>query len=155
MTQRIDYPKAAPDGFKAMLGLETYARNSGLEHSLLELVKTRVSQINGCAYCLDMHTKDARAAGETEQRLYVLPAWRETDFYTPRERAALAWAEAVTRLANQEVSDAVYDEARQHFDEKALVDLTLAVIAINGWNRLAIPFRSKVGSYRPATHAAR
>ncbi len=155
MTQRIDYPKAAPDGFKAMLGLETYARNSGLEHSLLELVKTRVSQINGCAYCLDMHTKDARAAGETEQRLYVLPAWRETDFYTPRERAALAWAEAVTTLANQEVSDAVYDEARQHFDEKALVDLTLAVIAINGWNRLAIPFRSKVGSYRPATHAAR
>ena len=155
MTQRIDYPKAAPDGFKAMLGLETYARNSGLEHSLLELVKTRVSQINGCAYCLDMHTKDARAAGETEQRLYVLPAWRATDFYTPRERAALGWAEAVTKLTDQEVSDTVYDEARQHFDEKALVDLTLAVIAINGWNRLAIPFRSKVGSYRPATHAAR
>ena len=155
MKQRIDYRTAAPGAFAAMLGLEKYTRQSGLEHSLLELVKTRVSQINGCAYCLDMHTKDARAAGETEQRLYVLPAWRETDFYTPRERAALAWAEAVTRLANQEVSDAVYDEARQHFDEKALVDLTLAVIAINGWNRLAIPFRSKVGSYRPATHAAR
>jgi len=150
MTQRLNYQKAAPDGLKAMLGLETYARNSGLEHSLLELVKTRVSQINGCAYCLDMHTKDARAAGETEQRLYVLPAWREVSFYTPRERAALGWAEAVTRLTNQEVPDAVYEEARQQFSEKGLVDLTLAIIAINGWNRLSIPFRVEAGHYQPA-----
>ena len=149
MTQRLDYGKVAPDGLKAMLGLEAYARNSGLEHSLLELVKTRVSQINGCAYCLDMHTKDARAAGETEQRLYLLPAWRETGLYTPRERAALAWAEAVTRLTDQHVPDAVYDEARRHFDEKALVDLTLAVIAINGWNRLSIAFQVEAGSYQP------
>ncbi|HPP99112.1 MAG TPA: carboxymuconolactone decarboxylase family protein, partial [Ottowia sp.] len=129
--------------------LEQHARRSGLEHSLLELVKTRVSQINGCAYCLDMHTKDARAAGETEQRLYLLPAWRETGLYTPRERAALAWAEAVTRLTDQHVPDAVYDEARRHFDEKALVDLTLAVIAINGWNRLSIAFQVEAGSYQP------
>jgi len=151
MTQRLNYQKAAPDGLKAMLGLETYARNSGLEHSLLELVKTRVSQINGCAYCLDMHTKDARAAGETEQRLYVLPAWREVSFYTPRERAALGWAEAVTKLTNQEVTDEVYEEARKQFSEKELVDLTLAVIAINGWNRLSIPFRVEAGTYQPAS----
>ena len=112
-------------------------------------MKTRVSQINGCAYCLDMHTKDARAAGETEQRLYLLSAWRETRFFSPRERAALAWAEAVTQLGGHGVPDAVYDEARAQFDEKALVDLTLAIVAINGWNRLAIPFRSEAGSYQP------
>jgi len=133
MSQRLNYQKASPDGLAAMLGLEQHARRSGLEHSLLELVKTRVSQINGCAYCLDMHTKDARAAGETEQRLYLL----------------LAWAEAVTRLTDQHVPDAVYDEARRHFDEKALVDLTLAVIAINGWNRLSIAFQVEAGSYQP------
>ena len=132
-----------------MLGLAKYTRQSGLEHSLPELVKTRVSQINGCAYCLDMHTKDARAAGETEQRLYLLSAWRETRFFSPRERAALAWAEAVTQLGGHGVPDAVYDEARAQFDEKALVDLTLAIVAINGWNRLAIPFRSEAGSYQP------
>lgn len=149
MKQRIDYRTAAPGAFAAMLGLEKYTRQSGLEHSLLELVKTRVSQINGCAYCLDMHTKDARAAGETEQRLYLLSAWRETRFFSPRERAALAWAEAVTQLGGHGVPDAVYDEARAQFDEKALVDLTLAVVAINGWNRLAIPFRSEAGSYQP------
>lgn len=151
MTQRIDYKKAAPAGFQAMLGLENHVRQSGLEHSLLELVKTRVSQINGCAYCLDMHTKDARAAGEAEQRLYLLPAWRETTFYSPRERAALAWAEAVTQLAAREVSDDLYKEMRHHFDEKALVDLTLAIVAINGWNRLAVSFQSEVGSYQPPT----
>lgn len=149
MKQRIDYRTAAPGAFAAMLGLEQYTRQSGLEHSLLELVKTRVSQINGCAYCLDMHTKDARAAGETEQRLYLLSAWRETRFFSPRERAALAWAEAVTQLGGHGVPDAVYDEARAQFDEKALVDLTLAIVAINGWNRLAIPFRSEAGSYQP------
>ena len=149
MAERIENKKASPGGFQAMLGLENYVRQSGLEHSLLELVKTRVSQINGCAHCLDMHTKDARAAGETEQRLYVLPAWRETCFYSDRERAALAWAEAVTQLTAQAVPDALYEEVLLHFDEKALVDLTLAIVAINGWNRLAIPFRAEVGSYQP------
>ena len=150
MSARIDYKKASPGGFQAMLGLENHVRQSGLEPSLLELVKTRVSQINGCAYCLDMHTKDARAAGETEQRLYLLPAWRETTFYSGRERAALAWAEAVTMLAAQAPSDALYDEVRQQFDDKALVDLTLAIVAINGWNRLAVSFRAEAGSHQPA-----
>ena len=148
MTKRIDYKKESPGAFQAMLGMENYVRQCGLEHSLLELVKTRVSQINGCAYCLDMHTKDARAAGETEQRLYLLPAWRETTFYSERERAALAWAEAVTQLAGHEVPDELYEEVRRQFDEKAMVDLTLAVIAINGWNRLAIPFRAEAGIYQ-------
>ena len=149
MTQRIDYPKAAPDGFKAMLGLETYARNSGLEHSLLELVKTRVSQINGCAFCLDMHSKDARAGGETEQRLYLLPAWRETTLYSEREQVALAWAEELTELGHGAVSDALYERARKSFDEDALVDLTLLVVAINGWNRINIAARTVGGHYRP------
>ena len=153
MSARIDYKKASPGGFQAMLGLENHVRQSGLEPSLLELVKTRVSQINGCAYCLDMHTKDARAAGETEQRLYLLPAWRETTFYSGRERAALAWAEAVTLLAAQAPSDALYDEVRQQFDDKALVDLTLAIIAINGWNRLSIAFRTPAGTYQPQHHS--
>lgn len=152
MTQRLDYKSAAPGGFAAMLGLEQYVRASGLEHSLLELVKTRASQLNGCAFCLDMHTQDARAAGESEQRLYLLPAWREAHCFTPRERAALAWTEAVTQLKEQEVSDAVHAEARAHFDDKALVDLTLAIVAINGWNRLSIAFRAPSGSYRPPTH---
>lgn len=150
MSARIDYKKASPGSFQAMLGLENHVRQSGLEPSLLELVKTRVSQINGCAYCLDMHTKDARAAGETEQRLYLLPAWRETTFYSGRERAALAWAEAVTLLAAQAPPDALYDEVRQQFDDKALVDLTLAIVAINGWNRLAVSFRAEAGSHQPA-----
>jgi AhpD family alkylhydroperoxidase len=130
-----------------MLGLEAYVRGSGIEHSLLELVKTRVSQINGCAYCLDMHSQDARAAGETEQRLHVLAAWREAPFYSDRERAALAWAEALTEISVNDVTDELYAEVRQHFDEKALVDLTLAIVAINGWNRLALPFRSQAGTY--------
>ena len=151
MKERLDYKKASPGAFQAMLGLEKYVRQtSGLEHSLLELVKMRVSQINGCAYCLDMHSKDARAAGETEQRLYVLPAWRETDFYTERERAALAWAEALTQLAGHEVSDELYEQVHRQFDDKAIVDLTLAIIGINGWNRLAIPFRAEAGIYQPA-----
>lgn len=153
MTQRIDYRKASPGAFQAMLGLENHVRQSGLEHALIELVKTRVSQINGCAYCLDMHTKDARAAGETEQRLHVLAAWRDAPFYSARERAALAWAEALTQLAGHEVSDELYEQVRSQFDEKSLVDLTLAVIAINGWNRLAVPFRSEVGGYQPAARA--
>jgi AhpD family alkylhydroperoxidase len=155
MKERVDYKTASPGALKAMLGLETYVHNSGLEHSLLELVKTRVSQINGCAHCLDMHSKDARAAGETEQRLYVLSAWREAPFYSDRERAALAWAEAVTLISSNDVPDALYAEAKRHFDDKALVDLTLAIIAINGWNRIAIPFRAETGSYQPgAVHAA-
>ena len=147
---RIDY-NVAPGAYKAMLGLETYVRQSGLEPSLLELVKLRASQINGCAYCIDMHTKDARAGGETEQRLYALSAWRETPFYTDRERAALAWTEAVTQVAEGHVPDEVYELARQHFTEKELVDLTLGIVAINGWNRLAISFRTVPGTYTPAS----
>ena len=154
MTQRIDYKKASPGALEVMRGMEDYVRQCGLEHSLLELVKTRVSQINGCAYCLDMHTKDARAAGETEQRLYLLAAWRETTFYSERERAALAWAEALTQLPGREISDELYGQVRRHFDEKSIVDLTLAIIAINGWNRLAIPFRSEAGSYQPPSARA-
>jgi AhpD family alkylhydroperoxidase len=149
MKERIDYRKVAPEAYKAMLGIEAYVRGSGLDRSLLELVKTRVSQINGCAHCLDMHTKEARAAGETEQRLYLLPAWREAPFYSDRERAALVWAEALTQISTNDVPDELYVEARRHFDKKALVDLTLAIIGINGWNRLAVPFRSETGSYQP------
>ena len=148
MKERINYKKVAPEAYKAMLGIETYVRASGLEHSLLELLKTRVSQINGCAHCLDMHTKEARAAGETEQRLHLLPAWREAPCYSDRERAALLWAETLTRISTNDVPDELYAGVRRHFDEKALVDLTLAIIGINGWNRLAIPFRAETGSYR-------
>jgi len=144
----MDFFAIAPEGLKAMRGLETYCRRSGLEHSLLELVKTRVSQINGCAYCIDMHTKDARAGGETEQRLYALSAWRETSFFSDRERAALAWAEALTEIAGKGVAEGLRTETLRSFSEKELVDLTLAIIAINGWNRLAIPFRSPPGSYK-------
>jgi AhpD family alkylhydroperoxidase len=152
MQARIAYDKAAPDGVKAMWTLENYVRHCGLEPPLLELVKFRASQINGCAYCIDMHTKDARAHGETEQRLYALSAWRETPFFTDRERAALAWTEAVTEVAHGHVPDEVYELARQHFSEKELVDLTLAVVAINGWNRLAISFRKVPGTYQPTRH---
>ncbi|TAL86394.1 MAG: carboxymuconolactone decarboxylase family protein [Rhodanobacter sp.] len=153
MTQRLNYTKASPDGFKAMRDLQEYVDNSGLEHPLLELVKMRASQINGCAYCLDMHSKDARAAGETEQRLYLLNAWRESPFYNERERAALAWTEALTRVADNDVPDDLYDEVRKHFSEKELADLSFAIIAINGWNRLAIPFRSEPGHYQPSARA--
>jgi len=148
MEQRLDFDKAAPAGIAALSRLQSYVDNSGLSHQLLELVKTRASQLNACAYCIDMHTKDARAGGETEQRLYGLSAWREAPYYTPRERAALAWTEAVTRIDGG-VDDACYAEARQHFSDKELVDLTLAVITINAWNRLAVPFRSPAGSYQP------
>jgi AhpD family alkylhydroperoxidase len=144
----MDYKTTAPEGIKAMWGLENYVRHCGLEHSLLELVKTRASQINGCAFCLDMHTKDARVQGETEQRLYTLPAWHETPFFTDRERAALAWTEAVTRIADTHVPEDVYQLARKHSSEKELVDLTLALVAINGWNRLAISFRAEAGTYQ-------
>lgn len=148
MPQRLNYQAASPEAFRAMLQIERHAHTSGLEAGLLELVKIRVSQINGCAWCLDMHTKDARALGETEQRLHLLVTWREAPGYSPRERAALDWAEALTRLASTGyVPDAVYAEARRHFDEKALVDLTLAIVAINGWNRLNVAFRTEVGDY--------
>ena len=148
MEERLRYAQASPDAFKAMLNTEQQVRRSGLESSLLELVKMRASQINGCAWCLDMHAKDARALGETEQRLYLLPAWRDAPCYTERERAALAWTEAVTNIAaTHDVPDAVYAQARAQFDEKALVDLTLAVVSINGWNRMNVAFRSKVGDY--------
>ncbi|MDI3470939.1 MAG: 4-carboxymuconolactone decarboxylase domain/alkylhydroperoxidase AhpD family core domain protein [Pseudolabrys sp.] len=155
MEQRLNYMAAAPEGLAALGKLQGYIDRCGLEHSLLELVKTRASQINGCAYCLDMHTKDARAGGETEQRLYVLSAWREAPFYSDRERAALAWTEAVTRIAGGPIEDSLYNEVRRHFGEKELTDLTLAIIAINGWNRLAIPFHRPVGAYQPPDHKSK
>jgi AhpD family alkylhydroperoxidase len=146
--QRLDYPKLAPEAARAMYGLGSYLAGCGLEHGLLELVKIRASQINGCAFCIDMHTKDARAAGEPEQRIYALNAWRETPFFSDRERAALAWTEAVTSIGGG-VPDDLYAEVRQQFSEKELVDLTWAVAAINAWNRIAISFRSVPGSYQP------
>ena len=148
MEQRLDYPKLAPEAARAMYGLGSYLAGCGLEHGLLELVKIRASQINGCAFCIDMHTKDARAAGEPEQRIYALNAWRETPFFSDRERAALAWTEAVTSIGGG-VPDDLYAEVRQQFSEKELVDLTWAVAAINAWNRIAISFRSVPGSYQP------
>lgn len=149
MEPRIDYQQVAPDAVQAMMGLEQFVASSGLDVSIVHLVKVRVSQINGCAFCIDMHTKEARADGETEQRLYALDAWRETPFYSDRERAALAWAEAVTNVGESRVPDAVYETARDHFDEDELVALNMVVIAINGWNRLAIPFRTVPGTYEP------
>ncbi|HEX8727479.1 MAG TPA: carboxymuconolactone decarboxylase family protein [Ktedonobacterales bacterium] len=149
MKPRMEYMKVAPGISQAMGGLQRAVHESGLEPSLLELVKTRASQINGCAYCLDMHTKDARAGGETEQRLYALSAWRETPFYTDRERAALAWTEAVTLISETHVPDEMYEQAREQFSEQELAYLTLAIIAINGWNRLAVSFRTVPGTYQP------
>jgi AhpD family alkylhydroperoxidase len=149
MQARIDYSKASPEAAKTMYGLEKYIRSCGLEQSLLDLVSMRASQINGCAYCLDMHSKDARAAGESEQRLYALNAWRETPFFTERERAALAWTEAVTRIAETHAPDDVFQEMREQFDEKELIDLTLAIVTINGWNRLMIGLRVPPGEYQP------
>jgi AhpD family alkylhydroperoxidase len=153
MEQRINYTEVGRGAVRAMYGLEMYLSKCGLEASLLHLLKFRVSQINGCAYCLDMHSKDLRAAGETEQRLYLLDAWREAPFYTERERAALAWAEAVTLVTEGHVPDEVYEQARAQFSEEELVNLTLAVVAINGWNRLSISFRATPGSYQPPSHA--
>jgi len=140
----------APEPVKSLLAIGKYLASSGLEHGLLELVKIRASQINGCAYCLDMHTQDARAAGETERRIYALNAWRETPFYTDRERAALALTEAVTRIGDG-VSDAWFEQIREHFDEKEIVDLTWAIVTINAWNRIAISFGAVPGSYKPVT----
>lgn len=150
MEARFNYAKAAPGVFKAMLGLVQYLHECGLEESLLTLMDLRASQINGCAYCLDMHWKDLRAGGETEQRLYSLDAWRESPFYTDRERAALEWTEALTLITNGRVPDEVYEQVRQHFNDKELSDLTLAVVTINGWNRLNISARTVPGGYQPA-----
>ena len=152
MHERLNYAKAFPEGLHALLALERTIRESGLEPKLIELLKTRTSQMNGCAYCIDMHTKDARAGGETEQRLYALSAWRETPFFTPRERAALAWTEAITNIQQGHASDEVYEEVRREFDEAALVRLTMAITQINTWNRIAIAFRAEPGTYQPRAH---
>ena len=149
MAERISYTKLSALGYHAMLGLEKYLAQCGLETGLLHLIKLRASQINGCAYCLDMHWKDLRAIGEQEQRLYSLDAWRECPYYTDRERAALAWTESVTLVANTHVPDEVYEEARKQFTEKELADLTLAIATINAWNRLAIAGRMTPGTYQP------
>lgn len=150
MEPRLDPTKIAPAAYRAMAALEVYVKHSSnLEKPLLELVRMRASQINGCAYCLDMHSKDARAGGDTEQRLYTLDAWRETPFFTDRERAALAWTEAITLIASSHAPDEVYEEARKQFSEEELVNLTIAIVAINGWNRVAIGFRAVPGSYEP------
>jgi AhpD family alkylhydroperoxidase len=149
MQSRASYQKAAPEVFQGMLALSAVVQKSGLAPGLVDLVNLRVSQINGCAYCLDMHSKDLRARGETEQRIYMLSAWREVpDLYNARERAALAWAEAVARLTDKEVPDEVYDQAAQEFSEKELAQLTLVVVAINGWNRLNVAFRTPAGTYK-------
>jgi AhpD family alkylhydroperoxidase len=147
MTQRLNYTKVSPDGFKAMRGLQAYVDGCGLEHQLMELVKMRASQINGCAYCLDMHSKDARAAGETEQRLYGLSAWRDAPYYSARERAALELTESLTRLNDHGVPDEIYEQARGQFSEDELAHLCLAIVAINGWNRLNIAVRTVPGGY--------
>jgi AhpD family alkylhydroperoxidase len=144
---RLDYRKVLPEALQAMVGLEEVVHGSTLEPELLELVKTRASQLNGCAYCLDMHTKDARARGESEQRLHVLAAWREAPFYSERERAALAWCEALTLLPQTGAPDDVYAEVERGFEPEEIVALTLAIVAINGWNRFAVGLRSPVGDY--------
>jgi AhpD family alkylhydroperoxidase len=151
---RINYAKVTPGVVGAMLGLSHYLRKSGLDESLVNLVCLRASQINGCAYCLDMHWKDLRAAGETEQRLYGLDAWEESPYYSDRERAALAWTDAVTNIREGHVPDEVYDRVRKVFTEKELADLTFAIAAINGWNRLNIAARTVAGTYRPAKSRA-
>lgn len=143
MNTRLDYAKASPEGYRAMLAFNRFAATCGLEPRLLELIKIRASQINGCAYCIDMHAFDARALGETEQRIYLLDAWRESPFYSDRERAALAWTEAVTLVRESGVPDAVYDQAREHFSEEELVNLTWAIVVINGWNRVSVAFRAQ------------
>ena len=158
MTPRLDASKVSPDAYRAIMGLELYVRHSGLESSLIELVKLRASYMNGCAYCVDMHSKDARVEGETEQRIYAVPVWRETPFYSDRERAALAFTEAVTAIGQAGVPDDVYDEAKRFFSQDELVKLTMAIVTINAWNRVAITFRTEPGTYQPravqSAHAA-
>ena len=154
MQPRIDYRKYAPEAQKAMLALEKYISDSGLEPLLVHLMKMRASQINGCAYCIDMHSIDARAIGETEQRLYALDAWRETPFFSDRERAALAWTEAITLVSETHVADAVFEEVKKYFSEKEIIDLTIVATTINMWNRMAISTRAVPGRYRPARSSA-
>ncbi len=152
MKELLNYAKASPDAVKALRAVEAYVRGCGLDHMLLELVKTRASQINGCAHCLDMHTKDARVAGESEQRLYVLSAWRETPFFSERERAALNWTEHVTLIAQDHVPDAVYEDVRRQFSEAEVANLTLVIAAINVSNRFSVSFRQEPGHYTPSQH---
>jgi AhpD family alkylhydroperoxidase len=149
MEARLDYTKVSPEGLKAVLQLEAVVRRGGLDPTLLELMKIRASQMNGCAYCIDMHTKDARFKGETEQRIYVLDAWRETLFFTEKERVALSWTEALTNIQVGHAPDAVFQELRSHFSDEEIVTLTLAVTMINTWNRIAIGFRMVPGNYQP------
>jgi AhpD family alkylhydroperoxidase len=149
MQARMNYAKAAPGAMKAMSGLDTYLTKCGLEASLRELVKLRASQINGCAYCVDMHSLDARAQGEAEQRLYALPVWHETPFFTDRERAALLWTEKLTLLAVDHVPDEVFEQVRRHFSEEELANLTLVIATINAWNRFGVSFRDVPGEYTP------
>jgi AhpD family alkylhydroperoxidase len=155
MQSRLNPYKDAPKTYQAMMALQNYVSSCGLEAPLMELVKMRSSQINGCAYCLDMHSKDARAAGETEQRLYLLDAWRESPFYSDRERAALEWTEALTKITEGHVPDEVYDRVKPHFSAEELANLSLAIITINGWNRLSIAFRALPGHYQPTAAAAK
>src|SRR5499433_1033997 len=150
MGSHLKYEKAAPGALRAMYSLQKYVDECGLEKQLIELVKTRASQINGCAYCIDMHTKDARAVGDTEQRLYELDAWRETPFYSEKERAALAWTEAITEVWETQMPDAAFEEVKKQFSEKEIVDLTIATGMINLWNRVAISLRAVPGHYRAA-----
>lgn len=149
MGNRMNYSKAAPGAMRAMNGLGTYLAQCGLEPALMELVRMRASQVNGCAYCLDMHSLDARAAGETEQRLYALSAWSETPFFTERERAALLWTEKLTLISVDRVPDDVFEQVRQQFSEEELANLTLVITTINAWNRFAISFRDEPGHYKP------
>jgi len=153
MQMRLDYARSAPGVYEAMDSLDGYLGRSDLEEGLLDLVKLRASQLNGCAYCIDMHWKDLRALGEREQRLYALDAWRESPFYSERERAALAWTEAVTRVAEGQVPDRIHQQVAPHFGEKELCDLTLAIATINAWNRLSIAARLLPGTYQPALAA--
>ena len=155
MEPRFDYRKFSPEPVQAMVALEKYIASCGLDHKFVHLVKLRASQINGCAFCIDMHSIDARAEGETEQRLYALNAWRETTFFTPRERAGLAWVEAVTLVSETHVPDEVYDEARRHFTEKEIFDLTFIASTINAWNRIAIASRMTPLSARKAERVAK
>ena len=154
MLERLSYAKAAPGVYQTMRGMHDYLQQCGLDHGLLNLVYLRASQINGCAYCIDMHWNDLRADGVGEQQLYMLNAWREWPDYSDRERAALEWTEAVTRLRHGDVPDAVYEQARAQFSDEELANLTLAICAINSWNRLNVAFRRKAGSYVPATRPA-
>jgi AhpD family alkylhydroperoxidase len=150
MEARLDYMKASPEAYKAMAQMEGVVRRSGIDPKLLELIKIRASQLNGCAFCIDMHTKDARSKGENEQRIYALDAWRETPFFNEKERAALAWTEALTNIQIGHAPDVVYQELSRHLSEEEIVNVTLAITTINAWNRIAIGFRLVPGNYQPA-----